>query len=50
MRLAFIVNALKSLLDERMFVSLLRDEGLDKIPLPLLRKLSNSRPEVQSRC
>jgi len=49
MRLVFIVNALRSLLDERMFVSLLRDEGLDKIPLPLLRKLSTTRPEVQSR-
>lgn len=47
MRLIFVANALKSLLDERMFVSLLREEGLDKVPLPLLRQLSAGRREVR---
>ena len=40
MRLLFIVSALRTLLKERMFVSLLRDERLDKLPLPLLRQLA----------
>jgi ParB family transcriptional regulator, chromosome partitioning protein len=40
MRLLFIVNALKALLKERMFVTLLREEGLERMPLPLLRRLS----------
>jgi ParB family chromosome partitioning protein len=40
MRLFFIVNALKSLVKERMFESLLREEGLERIPMPLLRQLS----------
>jgi len=40
MRLLFIVNAMKSLLKERMFVTLLREEGLERIPMPLLRRLS----------
>lgn len=39
-RLLFIVNALKTLLNERMFISLLREEGLEKIPLPILRRFS----------
>jgi ParB family chromosome partitioning protein len=40
MRLVFIANALKSLLEERMFVTLLREEGLESMPLPLIRQLS----------
>jgi len=40
MRLLFIVNALKSLLKERMFVTLLREEGVERMPLPLVRRLS----------
>lgn len=40
MRLLFIASALKSLLKERMFVSLLREEGLERISLPLLRRIS----------
>ncbi len=40
MRLLFIVNALRALLKERMFVTLLREEGLERIPIPLLRRLS----------
>lgn len=39
-RLVFIVNALRTLLNERMFVSLLREEELDKLPLPVLRRMS----------
>jgi ParB family chromosome partitioning protein len=41
-RLLFIVNALGALLRERMFVTLLRAEGLDKLPLPILRRISSS--------
>jgi ParB family chromosome partitioning protein len=41
-RLMFIIGALKSLFSERMFGSLLHDEGLDKLPLSLLRRLSAS--------
>jgi ParB family chromosome partitioning protein len=41
-RLLFIVNALGTLLRERMFVTLLRAEGLDKLPLPILRRISSS--------
>jgi ParB family transcriptional regulator, chromosome partitioning protein len=40
MRVRFILSALKSLLKERMFVSLLREEGIDRMPMPLLRRLS----------
>ncbi|MBR0834125.1 ParB N-terminal domain-containing protein [Bradyrhizobium manausense] len=39
-RLVFVINALKTLLSERMFTSLLRQEGLDKLPLPVLRRIS----------
>lgn len=39
-RLLFIVNAMKSLLKERMFITLLRQEGLERVPMPLLRRLS----------
>lgn len=39
-RLLFIVNALRSLLRERMFVRLLQEESLNKLPLPLLRKIA----------
>jgi ParB family chromosome partitioning protein len=39
-RLTFIVNALRMLLSERMFVTLLREESLDKLPLPILRRIS----------
>ncbi|MCA6111208.1 hypothetical protein [Bradyrhizobium cenepequi] len=42
-RLVFIVNALRTLLEERMFATLLRKEKLDKIPLSILRRLSFSR-------
>lgn len=41
-RLTFIVQALRTLLNERMFASLLREEGLDKLPLPVLRMISSS--------
>jgi ParB family chromosome partitioning protein len=40
-RLLFIVNALKTLLAERMFVRLLRDQSLDNLPLPILRRISS---------
>ncbi|MET4736709.1 hypothetical protein ABIF73_000848 [Bradyrhizobium japonicum] len=39
-RLLFIVNALRILMRERMFVRLLREESLNKLPLPLLRKIA----------
>ncbi|MEH2484109.1 ParB/RepB/Spo0J family partition protein [Bradyrhizobium sp. AZCC 2230] len=39
-RLVFLINALKALMSERMFTSLLREEGLGKIPLPVLRRMS----------
>lgn len=41
-RLLFIVNTLKALLNERMFASLLREAELDKIPLPILRRIAIS--------
>jgi ParB family chromosome partitioning protein len=41
-RLLFIVNALRTLLRERMFVTLLRGESLDKLPLPILRRITSS--------
>jgi ParB family transcriptional regulator, chromosome partitioning protein len=50
-RLIFIVNALKTLSGERMFASLLRREGLDKIPLPIWQRMSSrveSSHEAQS--
>lgn len=47
MRLLFIVNALRSLLKERMFASLLREEQLDKLPLPLLRQLALGPAEAR---
>jgi ParB family transcriptional regulator, chromosome partitioning protein len=40
-RLLFIVNALRTLLSERMFVTLLRGESLDKLPLPILRRITS---------
>jgi ParB family chromosome partitioning protein len=40
MRLTFIVTALKTLLGQRMFVKLLREERLDRLPSPLLRRIS----------
>jgi ParB family chromosome partitioning protein len=43
MRLLFIESALRTLLNERMFITLLREEGLDRVPLPLLRRLSAAR-------
>ncbi len=39
-RLLFIVNALRSLLRERMFVRLLQEESLNKVALPLLRRVA----------
>lgn len=45
-RVLFIVSSLKELLKERMFVALLREEGLDKLPLPVLRRLSAASPEA----
>ncbi|MDH2352279.1 plasmid partitioning protein RepB C-terminal domain-containing protein [Bradyrhizobium sp. SSUT112] len=41
-RLIFLINALKTLMSERMFTSLLREERLDKLPLPVLRLMSAS--------
>lgn len=41
-RLAILIDALKALMSERMFTSLLREERLDKIPLPVLRRMSVS--------
>jgi ParB family transcriptional regulator, chromosome partitioning protein len=41
-RLTFIVQALRTLLNERMFASLLREEALDKLPLPVLRMISST--------
>ena len=38
-RLLFVVNALRTLLKERMFVTLLREESLQKLPLPLMRRI-----------
>ncbi|MGY8685351.1 plasmid partitioning protein RepB C-terminal domain-containing protein [Bradyrhizobium sp. UFLA05-153] len=43
-RLVFVINALKALMSERMFTSLLREEGLDKLPLPVLRRISAGVP------
>ena len=39
-RLIRSVNALRMLLKERLFVTTLRDEGLDDLPLPILRRVS----------
>jgi ParB family chromosome partitioning protein len=46
MRLSFILSAMKTLLSQRMFTKLLREEGLDKIPLLLLRRISASTDGV----
>lgn len=43
-RLIFVINALKTLLSERMFASLLRKEGLDKLPLPIMRRIWTGAP------
>jgi ParB family transcriptional regulator, chromosome partitioning protein len=43
-RLTFIINALQRLLSERMFASLLRQESLDRVPLPVLRRISSAGP------
>jgi ParB family transcriptional regulator, chromosome partitioning protein len=40
-RLLFVVNALKTLFGERMFVTLARKAGLDKMPLPIWRRMSS---------
>jgi len=40
-RLLFIVNALKTLLGERMFVTLLREASLDHVPLAILRHITS---------
>lgn len=40
-RLLFVVNALRTLLKERMFVTLLREESLHQLPLPLMRRLTS---------
>jgi ParB family chromosome partitioning protein len=39
-RLSFLINALRALMAERLFTSLLRDAGLDRMPLPVLRRVS----------
>jgi ParB family transcriptional regulator, chromosome partitioning protein len=39
-RLVFIASALQKLLQERLFVRLLREEGLQDVPLPLRRQVS----------
>jgi ParB family transcriptional regulator, chromosome partitioning protein len=41
-RLVFIINALKTLLSERMFTSILRREGVGQPPLPVLHRMSAS--------
>ena len=48
-RLVFIVNGLKTLLGERMFMSLLRTELMDKLPLPLLTRLSSASVDSHDR-
>ncbi|MBV9559203.1 MAG: ParB N-terminal domain-containing protein [Bradyrhizobium sp.] len=42
MRLLFLLNALRTLLQERMFLSLLREERLERMPMPLLRRLATA--------
>ena len=39
-RLSVLISALKTLLSERMFVTILRGEELDQLPLPVLQRLS----------
>jgi ParB family transcriptional regulator, chromosome partitioning protein len=46
-RLLFIVNALRTLLSERMFVTILREESLDTLPLPVLQRIS-AQPAVST--
>jgi ParB family transcriptional regulator, chromosome partitioning protein len=41
-RLTVLIGALKTLLSERMFASILRAEGLDQLPLPVLQRLSGA--------
>jgi ParB family transcriptional regulator, chromosome partitioning protein len=41
-RLIFVVNALRSLLNERMFVKLLRAESMHTLPRPLAERLGSS--------
>jgi hypothetical protein len=48
-RLHFIVNALGALLRERMFVTLLRAERLDKLPLPILRRIPHGKAQCSGR-
>lgn len=40
-RLAVLMGALKTLMSERMYLTILRREGLDQMPLPVLRRLSD---------
>jgi ParB family transcriptional regulator, chromosome partitioning protein len=39
-RLLIVVSALRSLLKERLFIRILREEGLNKMPLQLQRRLA----------
>ncbi|MBK3665066.1 ParB N-terminal domain-containing protein [Bradyrhizobium diazoefficiens] len=39
-RLVFLIGALRTLMNERMFTSLLREEGVDRLPLPVVRLMS----------
>jgi ParB family chromosome partitioning protein len=39
-RLLVLINALKVLMSERMFMTALRDQGIDQPPLPILRRMS----------
>jgi ParB family chromosome partitioning protein len=43
-RLMFIIGALRTLLGERMFSSILRDQGMDRLPLPVLQRMSATSP------
>ncbi len=45
-RLTVLMGALKTLLSERMFVTILRGEGLDQLPIPVLHRLSGAETRL----
>jgi ParB family chromosome partitioning protein len=45
-RVAFLIGALKTLLGERMFVTILRAERLEQLPIPMLHRLSDAGAEL----
>ena len=45
-RLMVLMGALKTLLNERMFVTMLRGERLDQLPLPVLQRLSGAETRL----